>query len=393
MAKVVSITGKPLSGEWGVDDEAGRGTPVLRTTNFTNEGILNYTNVVTRKITKKNIVDKFLQKGDIIIEKSGGSDKQPVGRVVYFDGPENIYLINNFTGLLRVKDRNSWLPKYVFYALFCNYQRGGTRRFENKTTGLHNLQTESYINSFEIKEIDMNKQRQIVKVLDTTKTIVESRKKQLDLLDNLIKSRFVEMFGDENNSKSWKYVEIGDVTEVQVGVVIKPAQYYTDEINGNKAFRSLNVGELKVKDNDWVYFNEEGNKVNSRSILKENDILVVRSGAPGTSCVVTKEFEGSNAIDVIIARVNENLVNPYYLAAYTNFPHGKNQIIAGTGGAAQQHFNVGRYRTMKLMLPPMELQNEYNRFLKQTDKLKVEVQKSIDETQMLFDSLMQLYFG
>ena len=92
MAKLIDITGKALSGEWGTDDEFGDGIPVLRTTNFTNEGVVNYNDVVTRTITKKNIDEKFLRKGDIIIEKSGGSDKFPVGRVIYFDGDENTYL-------------------------------------------------------------------------------------------------------------------------------------------------------------------------------------------------------------------------------------------------------------------------------------------------------------
>ena len=127
MAKLIDITGRPLSGEWGKDDENGDGIPVLRTTNFTNEGVVNYDNVVTRTITKKNIDDKFLRKGDIIIEKSGGSDKFPVGRVIYFNGDENTYLFNNFTGLLRVKDKELWYPKYVFYSLYANYKRGGTR--------------------------------------------------------------------------------------------------------------------------------------------------------------------------------------------------------------------------------------------------------------------------
>lgn len=84
MAKLVEITGKALSGEWGTDDETGDGIPILRTTNFTNEGVVDYKDVVTRTITKKNIDEKYLRSGDIIIEKCCGSDKQPVGRVIYF---------------------------------------------------------------------------------------------------------------------------------------------------------------------------------------------------------------------------------------------------------------------------------------------------------------------
>ena len=129
MAKLIEITGKALAGEWGTDDPAGTGIPVLRTTNFTNDGVVDYKDVVTRTIAKKNLNDKYLRNGDIIIEKSGGSDKQPVGRVIYYDGPNQTYLFNNFTGLLRVKDQTVWLPRYVFYALFCNYSMGGTRAY------------------------------------------------------------------------------------------------------------------------------------------------------------------------------------------------------------------------------------------------------------------------
>ena len=176
MAKLLSITGKALSGEWGCDDETGEGIPVLRTTNFTNEGVVNYNDVVTRIITKKNIDEKYLRKGDIIIEKSGGSDKQPVGRVIYFEGSEKTYLFNNFTGLLRVKDVEKWNPEYVFYSMYANYLRGGTRQFENRTTGLHNLQTDAYISSLEIREHSIDRQDEICVNLRKTRNVINLRK-------------------------------------------------------------------------------------------------------------------------------------------------------------------------------------------------------------------------
>ena len=216
---------------------------------------------------------------------------------------------------------------------------------------------------------------------------------EMKKLDELIKARFVEMFGDESNSKKWDVVNVEDVADVQVGVVIKPSQYYTDEKNGIRAFRSLNIGAGYIKDTDWVYFTEEGHQKNSKSILKVNDLLIVRSGAPGTACVVTEEYAGYNAIDIIIAHPNCEKVNPYYLCTFTNMPHGKKQIAEGTGGAAQQHFNVGKYNRLQLMLPPKELQDEFVAFIKQVDKSKVVVEKMLNEAQILFDSLMQGYFG
>jgi len=239
----------------------------------------------------------------------------------------------------------------------------------------------------------LEEQDKIVSVLDGICSIIEARQQELQKLDELVKARFVEMFGDESNPMNWPVVDVEDVADVQVGVVIKPAQYYTDAENGVKTFRSLNIGSMYIKDTDWVYFTEEGNQKNQKSILKENDLLIVRSGAPGAACVVTSEYSGCNAVDIIIAHPNLAKVNPYYLAQYTNLPHGKRQIDEGTGGAAQQHFNVGKYNKLQLMLPPLEKQNEFEQFLKQLDKSKVVVQKALDEAQLLFDNLMQQYFG
>ena len=242
-------------------------------------------------------------------------------------------------------------------------------------------------------EEDIAKQAEIVSVLDKLTGIIESRKKELESFDELIKARFVEMFGDETNPYNWPVVNVEEVANVSVGVVIKPAQYYTNAEHGVKAFRSLNIGPMTIKDGDWVYFSREGNVKNVKSQLKENDLLIVRSGAPGTACVVPKQYEGCNAIDIIIARPNTERINPYYLCTYTNMPHGKRQIEEGIGGAAQQHFNVGKYNKLRLMLPPMDLQKEFVEFVAQVDKSKVAVQKSLDETQLLFNSLMQKYFG
>lgn len=239
----------------------------------------------------------------------------------------------------------------------------------------------------------IKKQSEIVYVLDKVNLIIDYYQQQLQKLDDLVKARFVEMFGDEQNPFGWETVKVENVADVQVGVVIKPAQYYTDKNHGVKTFRSLNIGSMYIKDADWVYFTEEGNTKNSKSILKENDLLVVRSGAPGTACVVTSEYAGCNAVDIIIAHPNIEKVNPYYLCQYTNLPHGKKQIDEGTGGAAQQHFNVGKYNKLKLMLPPLEMQNDFERFLKQIDKSKFVVQQALDKAQLLFDSLMQQYFG
>ena len=97
---------------------------------------------------------------------------------------------------------------------------------------------------FQINLPSLNEQKEIVYCLDKIKTIIEHRQQQLKKLDELVKARFVEMFGDEQNPYKWEVVTVEEVADVQVGVVIKPAQYYTDKEHGVKTFRSLNIGPM-----------------------------------------------------------------------------------------------------------------------------------------------------
>ena len=284
--------------------------------------------------------------------------------------PEGTPLFGSFVslGYLRNKNTDRCDLNYLRYWMYSN---SFWKQVNSNVKGASQVNVNTgWLSKFDVDLPDMQEQKHRISVLDKCKAIIEQREEELKVLDNLIKARFVEMFGDENNSKNWDIVSVEEVTDVQVGVVIKPSQYYTDKANGVKAFRSLNIGAGYIKDVDWVCFTEEGHLKNSKSILKENDLLIVRSGTPGTACVVTKEYEGYNAIDVIIAHPYCDKVNPYYLCYFTNMPHGKKQIDEGTGGAAQQHFNVGKYNKLQLMLPPMRLQDEFAAFVYQVDKSK-----------------------
>lgn len=153
------------------------------------------------------------------------------------------------------------------------------------------------------------------------------------------------------------------------------------------AFRSLNVGELCIKDKEWVYFNREGNLLNSKSIVQAGDVLVIRSGAPGLACVVTPEFAGYNVIDLIIAHPDKAIINSIFLAAFTNFGSGRNQISRMIGGAAQKHINVGRYKSLILKLPPKNLQDQFANFIQQLDKSKYRGLRSLVSMEELYHLL------
>ncbi|WP_323957882.1 restriction endonuclease subunit S [Aeromonas caviae] len=188
----------------------------------------------------------------------------------------------------------------------------------------------------------------------------------------------------------WSLVEAKDVCKaISVGVVIKPTQYYVSKDEGIKAFRSANVREGFINDNDWVYFSKEGHAANKKSSLLAGDVLIVRTGYPGTACVVTPEFEGSNAIDIVIARPDSNKIIPEYLCAYTNSHIGKSQVLDLQGGLAQKHLNVGAYQVLKIKLPPLLEQNKITKILATWDKAISTTEQLLANSQQQKKALMQ----
>lgn len=370
MTKLKDITGKALSGEWGTDDETGVGIPVLRTTNFTNEGIVNYENVVTRIITKKDISEKYLQSGDIIIEKSGGSDKQPVGRVIYFDGPENTYLFNNFTGLLRVRDKNEWFPRYVFYSLFANYKKGGTRPFENKTTGLHNLKTDDYVSRYEITEIPLNKQVAICAQLDQILKVINLRRKEISNLDDLIKARFVEMFGDPVYSAIDSKIELSDIcekiTDGEHGSVARVA-------NGHPFLNAKHI--LKTGFIDWktiTYIGDEDHqRIYKRCNPEKGDILLTTTGTIGNVAIMPECEEVSMDRGITLLKINRHKVTSEFVAEMLKHPSIQMAMGANVHASAIGHLFMNKVKKLPAILPSMKKQIEFTTFVQQIDKSKL----------------------
>lgn len=386
MAKLIEITGKALSGEWGTDDENGSGIPVLRTTNFTNEGVVNYENVVTRTITKKNIEEKYLRPGDIILEKSGGSDKQPVGRVIYFDGPEKTYLFNNFTGLLRVHDCEKWFPRYVFYSLFSNYRRGGTRIYENKTTGLHNLKTDDYVSRYEVTDIDYPKQVEISSQLDKIFNIINLRRSELGRLDQLIKARFVEMFGEEKN-----IMVMRDVCSIITDGTHQPPKFKSEGIPF--IFVSNITGDKVTYDAEKYIDQDIYDELIKRTPIEIGDVLLSTVGSYGHPAVVKSDKKFLFQRHIAYLKPRREIVDSDYLHGAILSPDAQGQIERGVKGIAQKTLNLSEIKKMMIPVPAMDKQKQFSSFVAQVDKSKVAIQRSLDKTQLLFDSLMQKYFG
>ena len=188
LLRLKDIFEKPQAGEWGSDDDTGNGVPVLRTTNFTDEGIIDFTEVVTRNIDRSKVDKKSIKFGDILMEKSGGSTDKPVGRVVLYEDEDGKYLNNNFTAVLRLLDKFRLNYIYVFYFMYLNYWFNGTSDYENKTTGIHNINLDMFLENTKIPYASEEEQKTFVDLFNKVKKSNDCFKSEINHLDEMYKT-------------------------------------------------------------------------------------------------------------------------------------------------------------------------------------------------------------
>lgn len=380
------------SGEWGTGLKEGEiGTKVIRTADFNNDGSVNYDNVIFRNIQQKKIDEKKLIYGDIIIEKSGGTDKNPVGRVVFFNDDNNIYLSNNFTQVIRIKE--SMNSKFVFYNLYFNYKNGSTLQMFNKTTGIQNLQMKQFLNQ-KISYISLEEQEIAVRKLDNVRNIIEIKQKQLQDLDELIKSQFVEMFGSvELNDKNFEEQELSSIAEISSSKRIYANEYKENGIPFYRSKEIIELGHNKKPSIELFISDKRYEEIKDKyGIPKKGDILITAVGTIGETWIVDTDepfyYKDGNVLQIRLKTDIAQIYFKYVLDILISIFKNKN-----VSGSAYSALTIEKFKKMKIILPPIELQNQFADIVKQIDKQKFEIQKNLEEIQKLQESLMNKYFG
>jgi type I restriction enzyme S subunit len=278
--------------------------------------------------------------------------------------------------------------KFLYYAL-------NKRGFKDVITGAAQPQiTREGLNKI-VLDIPESKEYQlhIANILTKAESLIAQRKESIRLLDEFLKSTFLEMFGDPvRNEKGWDMLSGNDyLSKLTVGVVIKPASYYVKE--GVIALRSLNIRPNRIQLDNLVYFSKSVNENElSKSILREGDVVFVRTGMTGTAAIIPKELDGCNCIDLIITRPKSEVINPQYLVFFFNSDIGKRIVSAKEVGGIQKHFNIGALRKLEIPVPPIELQTQFAQIVSTTEALKTQYKQSLQELENLYGSLSQKAF-
>ncbi|PLR82615.1 restriction endonuclease subunit S [Bacillus canaveralius] len=396
--RVIDLLDEIITGDWGQEPNGINDTKVLRTTNFTNVGHLDLDKeVVTRNIEQKKVNQKKLKYGDIIIEKSGGSPEQPVGRVVYFDVQgDDIYLCNNFTSILR-PNSTKVDNRYLFYFLFYQHKIRTVLKYQNKTTGIINLKLDNYLNKSEIKLPSIKVQHRIVKILDSVFELIEKRKIQIETLGQLIQSVFLEMFGDPiSNPKEWNISSCKDVTK-KIGSGATPiggnASY---KVDGISLIRSMNVYNNRFNYKDLAFIDEEqAGKLNGVEVYKNDVLLNITGASVARSCIVPNDILPARVNQhVSIIRVKDDMVSYIFLNyLFTNEFYQKHLWqIATSGGATREAITKQQIEKLPIISPPHYLQNNFASIVQHIEKQKSLMQSSLVELENMYNALLQKAF-
>lgn len=290
---------------------------------------------------------------------------------------------------------NSVIPEYLYYFLRSKksqFVKDGVGGAQPNISG-------SYLKDVELDLLDLKEQKKIVNILDKIGKIILGREKQMKQLDNLIKSRFVEMFGDlAVNPLNWKQGQLIDLCSSKDDIKCGPfgTQLSKDEYQKEGVplwgIPQINSSFL-IMPSDYLS-EDKAKKLEPYSIV-QGDIVMSRKGNVGKCALYPDNLSrGIMHSDALRIRINSEEVNPMFLMQQLhNSRYVVNQIENVSSGAIMAGVNVTKLKTIYVHLPPIELQKQFATFVQQVDKLKVEAQKSLDEMQILFDSLMQKYFG
>lgn len=236
----------------------------------------------------------------------------------------------------------------------------------------------------EIDIPDLHTQNEVVKKLDSLSNVIQLQKQSLDKLDELVKSRFVEMFGDPvKNNYCWRMRTFKDICTVRQGLQIPISKRLT--VEEDNCYKYITVAYLHgAKETEYI----KAPKANV--ICNEDDILMTRTGNTG---MVISGVSGVFHNNFFLIDFNRDIFNRLFLIHYLNLDIIQHEIIKRAGTSTIPDLNHSEFYKMKIYEPPLKLQNQFADFVTQVDKQKLSVQKSIKKLEILKKSLMQEYFG
>lgn len=363
---------RSIGGAWGTDPDENA-VACLRAADILTDQLRHKTEGLTyRTFSDRELYSRKLEAGDIIIEKSGGGENQPVGRVARFQ-LENDALCSNFLELLR-PNRDIVNTDFISYVLYGLWKNRIVVKSIKQTTGIQNLDIENYFEN-KVKIPRIEDQVKIVKSLNVaigkTEILIEKKTNQIKLVEerkNALLNQAMTVGLNANilrkdsefewltkYPENWKKVKLKFLTEINYGLSQPP--HYLD--HGTPFIRATNVFRGKISKKDMVYVDAGQLNSGKKVLLNEGDIIIVRSGAyTADSAYVTKEYQGSIAGFDMIIRTAPSLLSRFLSYVLLSDYMLNKQLIPMRVRAAQPHLNAEEVGSAIILLPSLREQQE-----------------------------------
>lgn len=266
----------------------------------------------------------------------------------------------------------------------------------SKTAGakMPRLGTKDLMNA-EIPVPSIERQKEIAEKFKKLEQLISLRKQQLAKLDELVKARFVEMFGDTKlNPNNFPCCSLSEYIVFLTSGSRGWSQYFTD--SGEYFITIKNVKNCKITLQDVQYVTPPDNAEAKRTRVQENDLLISITADLGRTGIVTKKIAEQGAYinqHLTCIRLKQDKLNPLYVAYYMESDAGKEQFVAKNQSAVKAGLNFNAINSLKLMVPPLALQNRFAAFVERVDQQKQTVQQSLEKLELMKKALMQEYFG
>lgn len=369
---------QPPKNEWSFEQKDGY-IRMLQIRDFTQ------TRNVEKEYIKLTSSTKTCVTEDILIARYGAS----IGKILTgLSGAYNVAIMKTIPneGILN--------KSYLKYYLLSNYFQNGIN-----SVGARAAQAgfnKEDLSKLYIPVVSLVQQKLIVDKLNKLTTFIGKRKTQLEKLDELVKARFVEMFGTLNaNEKGFDVIDIEKLcTLIKDGTHQTPT-YTEDKQNGFKFLSSKDVMTQKICWEDIKYIPAElHEKLYATIQPKRNDILMSKNGVNyGVAAVNDTDEVFDIYVSLALLRPKTDRVNPVYLRCAINNPDTKRQFDSSIKGIGVPNLHLGEIKKTKVLLPPISKQNEFTDFVEQVDKSKFEIKQSLEKLEVLKKALMQKYFG
>ena len=371
--KKLGEVAEAFSGTWGSPDSSG--TAVLRSTNFNNNGTILWNDVAYRSVPSNKVDQLALNQGDILLEKSGGSPAQPVGRVVYFEQSKNEKIVyGNFISKLQVKNKDME-PKFLFYYLLYFYKTGNINKYQSQTTGIRNLHLKDYL-GIEIPKFDTNIQKKIVERLNAIRKAQELCDTQIQKNEEFFESLFISSIVNGIDKK------LGELFDRQCKTIL-PIK------TPNKEFNFIGLENIESNTGNLINFQvNNGGKIKSNKFIFQKGDVLYGKLRPYLNKVWLAGFNGICSTDIWVLRPNSKKIDATILSTLVKSNVVLQRMSSIMTGTNLPRANPKSFDSLIVKIPTLKNQKELTKKLDATQDYKKLLLKQKSLLKELFDSVL-----